>query len=1209
MATIRLYNHDYSSQTIGSDFTIGAVAGGDYNGDGFEDLGIISYHRWVDPRGGYATYQYRYIGVYLSSGDGLGPRISLPVGGENDYFGGVQFVGDVDGDGFSDLIAVEYDHFWTRAHLIFGDNDPTSTRITSLDTHENTAVGAAGDINGDGLDDFLVSNFDYGHGVKDTVYVFFGKTEGLDNLSLSEFDSSDGFRISDADNNAQFGSVVQSAGDYNGDGFDDLIISAPGSDTDGVESGRAYLIFGKETGFADIYIPDLTSEDGFVIAGQAGDRLGRLALAIGDINADGLADIAVGQKDRTIILFGQSDGAGPADLNNMSPDAGFILTGDRAANIAPLGDVDGDGIDDLMFAGSEFTAVIFGRDTGFDDLNVAELGSNEGFYLEVLQPGSTAVIAGGDFNGDGFGDIGVRRGAEFHIIYGGERFGRRDFTGTAADDQHSAGIRDDVVGGLGGNDSLAGRGGNDHLSGGDGDDRLGGGNDDDVVDGGEGTDTVSYFTAYAAVSVDLRLGEQAPGGGGVDTLLSIENVVGSAFGDTIVGTSGANTLQGGAGKDRIAGLGGGDRMDGGEGIDTADYSWANSMIRVSLLATGVQDTNVGLDRLTGFENLIGGSLHDVLEGDGNANILDGGAGNDLLISRGGADTLIGGSGMDTGSFEGNAQGVNLAIRHFDSIETLIGTDHADRLLGSNGDDVLHGGEGDDRLDGGDGTDGLYGGSGNDRYVAREGTRIHEQSDGGTDVVISFAEETLLSRHVENLTLAHGALGGRGNESDNRIVGNAEDNALSGGIGDDILDGGDGADLLRGGAGNDVYMDGGDAEIIEAAGGGTDTMRSTSNHTLAAHVERLVLVSGFEGIGNSLANVIEGNAGGNLIDGRGGADIMRGRAGDDEYRIDGESDRVQESANGGLDRVRSSISYRLTDHVEELILVGDAREAIGNGLDNKLVGNGEANRLDGGLGEDRMFGRGGDDLYIVGEGDVVVELAGEGVDRVISSVDYRLGDYVEDLALGDGALDGRGNALANALVGGSGDNGLLGEGGNDVLEGAGGDDRLAGGLGADLLSGGADYDSLSGDAGADTLLGGFGNDSLTGGTDNDRLSGGADRDRLTGGSGADGFQFDTELSPLNVDLISDFVASDDTISLDRAIFGAAGPDGRLANAAFHIGSDAADAGDRIVYNQANGTIFYDADGAGGAAAILFARIAAGTVLTAADFILYTGPETG
>jgi serralysin len=153
----------------------------------------------------------------------------------------------------------------------------------------------------------------------------------------------------------------------------------------------------------------------------------------------------------------------------------------------------------------------------------------------------------------------------------------------------------------------------------------------------------------------------------------------------------------------------------------------------------------------------------------------------------------------------------------------------------------------------------------------------------------------------------------------------------------------------------------------------------------------------------------------------------------------------------------------------------------------------------------------------------------------------------------------------------------------------------GGAGSDTL---ISIENLIGSIHGDRLTGDAAANSLTGGAGNDYLEGGFGRDQLTGGAGADRFVFEAAFSSNNVDAVTDF-ASDDFLVLDRSIFTAITANGQLAESAFRVGPAAADANDRIVYDQASGRIFYDADGNGAGAAILFARVEAGTALTHAD----------
>lgn len=158
---------------------------------------------------------------------------------------------------------------------------------------------------------------------------------------------------------------------------------------------------------------------------------------------------------------------------------------------------------------------------------------------------------------------------------------------------------------------------------------------DDVLDGRAGIDTVIYRDATAAVTVNLATGKST-GGSGADTLISIENVVGSRFNDTITGNAGNNVLDGFLGNDRI---------DGGAGVDTVDYRSAYNGVSVNLASGGATGA-FGTDTLLGIENVFGSNFNDRLTGGATANVLQGLNGNDVLSGGAGNDALAGGAGND-----------------------------------------------------------------------------------------------------------------------------------------------------------------------------------------------------------------------------------------------------------------------------------------------------------------------------------------------------------------------------------------------------------------------------------------------------------------------------------------------------------------------------------------------------------------------------------
>jgi Ca2+-binding RTX toxin-like protein len=363
----------------------------------------------------------------------------------------------------------------------------------------------------------------------------------------------------------------------------------------------------------------------------------------------------------------------------------------------------------------------------------------------------------------------------------------------------------------------------------------------------------------------------------------------------------------------------------------------------------------------------------------------------------------------------------------------------------------------------------------------------------------------------------------------------------------------------------------DMAILQSVLSGADTFNLSGGDDAAA---------GFAGNdtmrGNGGRDTLDGGAGNDWIDGGVWADRMIGGAGNDSFVVNNAGDVVVELSGGGIDTVRSSRTYTLGSNVENLVLTDAvAIDGTGNGLANtitgnaaanalggragndKLVGGGANDTLDGGLGNDTMLGGAGNDTFLVDStGDLVTEAASGGTDTVRSVIDEVLASNVENLVLaGSGAIAGTGNSLGNRITG---------------------------------------------NAAANVLAGGGGNDSLSGGAGNDLLMGGIGSDKLTGGAGADSFRFNTlPNASTNVDRVFDFASVDDRIQLENAVFTTLGATGALAAAKFHVGAGAADASDRIVYNQTTGAMFYDADGNGAGAQILFAQFDAGTVINLND----------
>ncbi len=515
---------------------------------------------------------------------------------------------------------------------------------------------------------------------------------------------------------------------------------------------------------------------------------------------------------------------------------------------------------------------------------------------------------------------------------------------------------------------------------------------------------------------------------------------------------------------------------------------------------------------------------------------------------------------------GDADGLlRFALRGND---TVVGSNGNDGLAGFAGSDTLNGGSGNDRLDGGQGGDHMTGGTGNDTFVVDSSSdSVVEAFNAGTDSVRSSVS-FVLPDHVENLVLTGtGNINGTGNELGNAITGNAGNNGLNGGLGADVLGAGAGADLLNGGGGADTLSGGTGADRV-FGGGGADTLG--------------------------------GGKGNDSLVGDAGNDTMMGGDGNDVFIVDSAGDRAIETSDPGVDTVRSSVSFVLSDNVERLVLTGTGNtDGTGNGLNNVLTGNAGNNVLRGGggadllkggagadtlsggkgndslvgdAGNDTMMGGDGNDVFIVDSaGDRAIETSDPGVDTVRSSVSFVLSDNVERLVLtGIVDIDGTGNGLNNLVTGNGADN---------ILGGAGGADILNGGGGADTLSGGTDDDSLAGNSGNDTMFGGAGIDSLNGGD-------GADDFRYA--DAGDGSVVALNADPVGAgDAVVGFATGVDEFVFVAAAFGftagdpvaegtnfetVAGYDGTNATSAEYAGGN-----DAFIFDSTNGKLIYDGNG--------------------------------
>lgn len=465
-----------------------------------------------------------------------------------------------------------------------------------------------------------------------------------------------------------------------------------------------------------------------------------------------------------------------------------------------------------------------------------------------------------------------------------------------------------------GGQSMWGGAGNDVLYGRNGDDYMVGGTGDDLLSGGTGWDTADYSDADSAIYMRWRKVTSTTDG--VDTLQSVEKIIGTRFDDTMYGTNkadefhggdgadmlygedgddllfgedgfdtmsggiGSDKLDGGAGKDVLSGGDGNDQLfggdgwdeidggsgddliDGGVGNDTATYSGAAAGVDVRLLKAGTAHDTIGagIDTLVGIENLNGSEFADFLSGDDADNTLTGNGGNDTMKGLGGRDILRGGNGFDD-LFGGDGDDV---LRGGDGNDLLIGGNGWDVLFGDNGDDFMSGANGNDQLYGGAGVDKLEGGLGNDKMFGQSGIDLLYGGDGD-DIM----------------------RGGNGNDL---LFGEADNDTVDGGAGDDTLDGGAGNDIMIGSWGIDRMTGGAGADTFVFEKG-----HSTRNVEFADHILDFSSADG-DLIDLSAIDAIEGNTGDDAFAFI-GAEAFTGTAGELRAQFDGTNTVVEADMDG------------------------------------------------------------------------------------------------------------------------------------------------------------------------------------------------------------------------------------------------------------------------------------------------------------------------
>ncbi|MBE9098778.1 Calx-beta domain-containing protein [Vacuolonema iberomarrocanum] len=749
---------------------------GDINGDGIDDLIIGAYG--AAPNGNnFAGISYVVFGRQMGFStsldlDTLNGSNGFAINGvaEFDLSGrSVSGAGDINGDGIDDLIIgadgadPNGNRFAGTSYVVFGRqtgfdaNFDLSTLdgsngfvINGLveDDFSGYSVSGAGDINGDGIDDLIIGAYGAnpnGNSDAGTSYVVFGRQTGFDaNFDLSTLNGSNGFAINGVAGGDNSGYSVSEAGDINGDGIDDLIIGAVGTDPNGNRfAGTSYVVFGSQTGFdASLDLSTLNGSNGFAINGVAElDQLGRAISGAGDMNGDGIDDLIIGADNAdnnyigaSYVVFGRrTEFEASLDLATLDGSNGFTINGvvadgDFGQSVSGAGDINGDGINDVIIgaasvdpdgnsnAGSSY--IVFGRPV--PSLQISDVQVNEGdagttaARFTVSLSNATLQTVTVDF---AVTDATATAGSDYTATSGTLTFARGETTAT---------LTVDILG----------------------DTQLEGDETFTVTLRNPTNATLSDAEGIGTIRDDDRAGP-TPGDDNLTGTNGRDVIFALAGNDIVRGLGDSDRLFGEDGNDRLFGGEGDDRLIGGNGNDTASGGPGNDRIlgddgRDRLLG------NIGNDRL------VGGNGNDVLFG---------GVGNDTLIGRTDDDRLLAAAGNDL--LRGNLGN-----------DTLNGQGGNDTLRGGDGDDTLRGGVGNDRILGDAGNDLIETGSGRDRIVIRRGQgldRVTDFTDGqdlialggiqfrkltiqqlGNDVLVSKGTESLLilqNLNVEQISRA------------------------------------------------------------------------------------------------------------------------------------------------------------------------------------------------------------------------------------------------------------------------------------------------------------------------------------------------------------------------------------------------------------------------------------------------------------------------